>query len=276
MRKLLLLSFVLGTMAACAAPTASPIPTAYPPEYLPTVIALTADAANVLGTEVSLALTPTVLPSRTPRPTLSPTPRPTFTQTTIPGHDAAAIQILSPADQVMIDKNAAAFDTPVRDIEPKELTVQVEFEWPDGRERAITQVEYFVGNTSRVQAQASAAAPAAQQSYSTREFAALAARFSDAGGYFDTDNLISNEPSLLHPLNAIDAGFSRALATILDSNITTFIAAAILFYIGSGPVRGFAATFGIGIITTVFTAFTLTRLIVATWVRLRRPKVVPI
>ena len=58
-------------------------------------------------------------------------------------------------------------------------------------------------------------------------------------------------------------GFTRALATILDSNITTFIAAAVLFYIGTGPVRGFAVTLGIGIITTVFTAFTLTRLIVA-------------
>ncbi|MGC2217867.1 MAG: protein translocase subunit SecD, partial [Pseudolabrys sp.] len=69
------------------------------------------------------------------------------------------------------------------------------------------------------------------------------------------------------PINAIDAGFSRALATILDSNITTFIAAAVLFYIGTGPVRGFAVTLGIGIITTVFTAFTLTRLIVAYWVR---------
>ena len=78
------------------------------------------------------------------------------------------------------------------------------------------------------------------------------------------------------PINAIDAGFSRALATILDSNITTFIAAAVLFYIGTGPVRGFAVTLGIGIITTVFTAFTLTRLIVATWVRWRRPQRVPI
>jgi preprotein translocase subunit SecD len=75
---------------------------------------------------------------------------------------------------------------------------------------------------------------------------------------------------------AIDAGFSRALATIMDSNITTFIAAAVLFYIGTGPVRGFAVTLGIGIITTVFTAFTLTRLIVATWVRLWRPQHVPI
>jgi preprotein translocase subunit SecD len=77
-------------------------------------------------------------------------------------------------------------------------------------------------------------------------------------------------------ISAIDAGFKRALATILDSNITTFIAAAVLFYIGTGPVRGFAVTLGIGIITTVFTAFTLTRLIVAGWVRWKRPQSVPI
>ena len=78
------------------------------------------------------------------------------------------------------------------------------------------------------------------------------------------------------PITAIDAGFARALATIMDSNITTFIAAAVLFYIGTGPVRGFAVTLGIGIITTVFTAFTLTRLIVAWWVQWKRPKSVPI
>jgi protein-export membrane protein SecD len=77
-------------------------------------------------------------------------------------------------------------------------------------------------------------------------------------------------------ISAIDAGFKRALSTILDSNITTFIAAAVLFYIGTGPVRGFAVTLGIGIITTVFTAFTLTRLIVAGWVRWKRPQSVPI
>jgi preprotein translocase subunit SecD len=71
---------------------------------------------------------------------------------------------------------------------------------------------------------------------------------------------------------AIDAGFTRALATILDSNITTFIAAAVLFFIGTGPVRGFAVTLGIGIITTVFTAFTLTRLLVSWWVRYARPQ----
>jgi preprotein translocase subunit SecD len=77
-------------------------------------------------------------------------------------------------------------------------------------------------------------------------------------------------------INALDAGFSRALATVVDSNTTTFIAAAVLFFVGSGPVRGFALTLGIGIITTVFTAFTLTRLIIASWVWWLRPRVVPI
>lgn len=78
------------------------------------------------------------------------------------------------------------------------------------------------------------------------------------------------------PIAAIDAGFSRALATILDSNITTFIAAAVLFFIGTGAVRGFAVTLGVGILTTLFTAFTLTRLIVALWVRWWRPTTVPV
>ena len=75
---------------------------------------------------------------------------------------------------------------------------------------------------------------------------------------------------------SIDAGFSRALGTILDANITTLIAAVILFQLGSGPVRGFAVTLAIGIITTVFTAFTLWRLIVAVWVKRTRPSAVPI
>jgi preprotein translocase subunit SecD len=78
------------------------------------------------------------------------------------------------------------------------------------------------------------------------------------------------------PVMAIDQGFERALATILDSNITTFIAAAVLFFIGTGAVRGFAVTLGIGILTTLFTAFTLTRLIVALWVRWWRPQTVPV
>ncbi|MCG6856795.1 MAG: protein translocase subunit SecD, partial [Salaquimonas sp.] len=76
-------------------------------------------------------------------------------------------------------------------------------------------------------------------------------------------------------IQSIDAGFKQALATILDANITTLIAAVILFYLGSGPIRGFAVTLAVGIITTVFTAYTFTRLLVALWVRYRRPTKLP-
>jgi preprotein translocase subunit SecD len=77
-------------------------------------------------------------------------------------------------------------------------------------------------------------------------------------------------------VNALEAGFARAFATIVDANVTTFIAGAILFFMGTGTVKGFAVTLCLGIITTVFTAFTLTRLIVASWYRWFKPKVVPI
>ncbi|HET7412431.1 MAG TPA: protein translocase subunit SecDF [Pararhizobium sp.] len=76
-------------------------------------------------------------------------------------------------------------------------------------------------------------------------------------------------------VQSIDLGFQRALATILDANITTLIAAVVLFYIGSGPVRGFAVTLAIGIVTSVFTAFTLTRWLVAFWLRRFRPRDMP-
>ncbi|MGN6534258.1 MAG: protein translocase subunit SecF, partial [Mesorhizobium sp.] len=76
-------------------------------------------------------------------------------------------------------------------------------------------------------------------------------------------------------LQAFDLGFQRALATILDSNITTLIAAVVLFFLGSGPVRGFAVTLAVGILTTIFTAFTLTRWLAAEWLKRRRPKEVP-
>ena len=76
-------------------------------------------------------------------------------------------------------------------------------------------------------------------------------------------------------VQAIDVGFNKALATILDANITTLIAAVVLFFLGSGPVRGFAVTLAVGIITTIFTAFTLTRWLVAAWVRSRRPRELP-
>jgi preprotein translocase subunit SecD len=78
------------------------------------------------------------------------------------------------------------------------------------------------------------------------------------------------------PANAIEAGYARALSAILDANITTLIAAALLFQFGSGPVRGFAVTLGIGIVTSVFTAFVFSRLMVATWYRTTRPRVLAV
>jgi preprotein translocase subunit SecD len=77
-------------------------------------------------------------------------------------------------------------------------------------------------------------------------------------------------------VSAIDAGFQRAFGTIMDANITTLIAAAVLFQMGSGPVRGFAVTLTVGIVTTVFTAIVFTRLLVAVWVRRTRPSTVPL
>ena len=78
------------------------------------------------------------------------------------------------------------------------------------------------------------------------------------------------------PVNAIETGYRMALATVLDANITTLIAAVVLFGMGSGPIRGFAVTLGLGILTTVFTAYTLTRLMTAVWIRRTRPKFVPL
>ncbi len=73
-------------------------------------------------------------------------------------------------------------------------------------------------------------------------------------------------------LSAIDHGFKAALGTVLDANVTTLIAAVVLFGVGSGPIRGFAVTLALGIFTTMFTAFTLTKLVVALWVKRNRPK----
>jgi preprotein translocase subunit SecD len=75
---------------------------------------------------------------------------------------------------------------------------------------------------------------------------------------------------------ALDTGFRRAFGTIIDSHLTALIAAIALFWLGSGPIRGFAVTLAIGIISTLFTAYLVTRLIVATWVQYARPKVVPL
>ncbi|WP_191059877.1 protein translocase subunit SecD [Geminicoccus harenae] len=78
------------------------------------------------------------------------------------------------------------------------------------------------------------------------------------------------------PISALDVGFTEAMRTIVDSNVTSFIAGIALFIFGTGPVKGFAVTHCIGIITTMFTAVTFTRMVVAYWYIWRRPKVLPI
>ena len=78
------------------------------------------------------------------------------------------------------------------------------------------------------------------------------------------------------PARAIDLGYEKALSAIVDANITTFMTALILYVMGSGPVRGFAITLGLGILTSVFTAIFVTRLIIVIWFERRRPKTIEV
>lgn len=78
------------------------------------------------------------------------------------------------------------------------------------------------------------------------------------------------------PAKSIETGYQRALAAIVDANITTLIAAGVLFMLGAGPVRGFAVTLGIGIITSVFTAFVFSRLLAVVWLRATKPQKLPV
>jgi protein-export membrane protein SecD len=77
-------------------------------------------------------------------------------------------------------------------------------------------------------------------------------------------------------ISALDAGFKRAFATIVDSNVTMFVAALILYLFGSGAVRGFAVSLGLGIITSIVTAVTMTRMMIALWYHRQRPSRLPI
>jgi protein-export membrane protein SecD len=78
------------------------------------------------------------------------------------------------------------------------------------------------------------------------------------------------------PLAALEHGFQRAYRTIFDSNATTFLAHVMLFIFGSGPVRGFAITITVGIVTSLFTAWLLTRLLVSRWYVVNRPRLLPV
>ena len=78
------------------------------------------------------------------------------------------------------------------------------------------------------------------------------------------------------PVSALDAGFTRAMSAIIDSNLTTIISGLFLYMLGSGPIRGFAVTLVVGIITSMFTAITFTRLLILTWLRYARPRSIPL
>ncbi|KQI69701.1 preprotein translocase subunit SecD [Loktanella sp. 3ANDIMAR09] len=78
------------------------------------------------------------------------------------------------------------------------------------------------------------------------------------------------------PARAIELGYERALSAIIDANITTLITAGILYWLGSGPVRGFAVTLGLGIITSVFTAIFVTRALIVLWFSRKRPKTIEV
>jgi preprotein translocase subunit SecD len=77
-------------------------------------------------------------------------------------------------------------------------------------------------------------------------------------------------------LSSLDAGFKRAFGTIMDSHVTTLVAGMLMFWLGSGPVKGFAVTLSIGVLTSLFSAILVTRLLIVTWARRWKPKVIPI
>ena len=86
------------------------------------------------------------------------------------------------------------------------------------------------------------------------------------------DNFIAGAD--IDMIKAVENGYKRALSTILDANITALIAAVILFFMASGPVRGFSITLAIGIFTSVFTAFTFTRLLISIYAKSLKPSLV--
>ncbi|NDC17939.1 MAG: protein translocase subunit SecD, partial [Proteobacteria bacterium] len=73
---------------------------------------------------------------------------------------------------------------------------------------------------------------------------------------------------------AFDMAYKKSLLTIIDSNLTTFIAGVILFYLGSGPVKGFAVTLCVGLATSFFTAFTVNRLMVGKYIKNNKDKLI--
>lgn len=121
---------LLGLLAGCASPTPSLIPTPYPPEYLPTVIALTAQADFVSASETAIALTPVEFPTDTPEPTLTLTPQATFTSTAIPGHSLGAIRFIAPGP---MSKVVSPISLRANVISGSSQKVQIDLYGEDGR-----------------------------------------------------------------------------------------------------------------------------------------------
>ena len=121
---------LLGLLAGCASPTPSLRPTPYPPEYLPTVIALTSQAELVSASETALALTPILQPTLTPEPTLTLTPGPTFTPTAIPGHSLGAIRFIAPGP---MSKVVSPISLRANVISGSSQKIQIDLYGEDGR-----------------------------------------------------------------------------------------------------------------------------------------------
>lgn len=129
----ILIACLLGLLTGCSPllpATRNPVPTPYPPEYLPTVIAMTAGAANNFVMETAAAASLDSLPTGTPAPILTPTPRATFTATTIPGHELAAIEIQSPGP---MSKVVSPIALKMNIVSGENEKVQIDLYGEDGR-----------------------------------------------------------------------------------------------------------------------------------------------
>lgn len=129
-RHWIILASFLGLVAGCAAPTPSLIPTPYPPEYLPTVIALTAQAEFSAASQTASALTPVEFPTETPQPTITFTPRTTFTPTSIPLHPLSAVRFISPGP---MSKLVSPISLRATVIAGNSQKVQIDLYGEDGR-----------------------------------------------------------------------------------------------------------------------------------------------
>lgn len=138
-RLILTIASLLGLVAGCAPQTSSLVPTPYPPEYLPTVIALTANAIaqaeSDSATAAYIASIPTGLPTETLEPTLTFTPAPTYTPTAIPGHKLAAIQFIAPGP---MSKVVSPISLRMNIIAGESQRVQIDLYGEDGRLLART------------------------------------------------------------------------------------------------------------------------------------------